>query len=82
MKGLIFFLFLLAHATMVWATPLEAKEVVMDTLDNEIFETDPKIDEEENARKEKQFNAAFLIIWLHNATKLYSEFKIVLSWGL
>ena len=60
MKGLIFFLFLLAHTTMVWAAPLEAKEVVVDTLDNEVFETDPKINEEEHLRKRKQFTDSLL----------------------
>ena len=60
MKGLIFFLFLLAHTTMLWAAPLEAKEVVVDTLDNGIYETDPKINEEEYARKRKQFTDSLL----------------------
>ena len=60
MKGLIFFLFLLAHTTMVWAAPLEAKEVVVDTLDNEVFETDPKINEEEHLRKRKLFTDSLL----------------------
>ena len=60
MKGLILFLFLLAHTTMVWAAPLEAKEVVVDTLYNEIFETDPEINEEEYARKRKQFTDSLL----------------------
>ena len=60
MKGLIFFLFLLAHTTMVWAATLEPKEVVLDTLDNEVFETDPEINEEEYARKRKQFNVSLL----------------------
>ncbi len=60
MKGLIFFLFLLAHATIVLAAPLEAKEVVVDTLDNGIFEIDPKINEEEYVRKRKQFNVSLL----------------------
>ena len=60
MKGLIFFLFLLAHATIVWAVPVEGKEVIVDTLDNEVFETDPKINEEEYARKRKQFTDSLL----------------------
>ncbi len=60
MKGLIFFLFLLAHTTMVWAAPLDANEVVVDTLDNEIFETDPEINEEEYARKRKLFTNSIL----------------------
>ena len=60
MKGLIIFLFLLAHATIVWAVPVEGKEVIVDTLDNEVFETDPKINEEEYARKRKQFTDSLL----------------------
>ena len=60
MKGLIFFLFLLAHTTMLWAAPLEAKEVVVDTLDNGIYEIDPEINEEEYVRKRKQFNVSLL----------------------
>ena len=60
MKGLIFFLFLLAHATIVWAVPVEGKEVIVDTLDNEVFEIDPKINEEEYVRKRKQFNVSLL----------------------
>lgn len=60
MKGLIFFLFLLAHTTMVWAATLDANEVVVDTLDNEIFETDPEINEEEYARKRKLFTNSIL----------------------
>ena len=60
MKGLIFFLFLLAHATIVWAVPVEGKEVIVDTLDNEVFEIDPKINEEEYVRKRKQFTDSLL----------------------
>uniref|UniRef100_UPI00402500ED hypothetical protein n=1 Tax=Prevotella sp. TaxID=59823 RepID=UPI00402500ED len=60
MKGLIIFLFLLAHTTMLWAAPLEAKEVVVDTLDNGIYEIDPEINEEEYVRKRKQFNVSLL----------------------
>lgn len=60
MKGLIIFLFLLAHTTIVWAAPLEAKEVVVDTLDNGIYEIDPEINEEEYARKRKQFTDSLL----------------------
>ena len=60
MKGLIFFLFLLAHATIVLAVPVEGKEVIVDTLDNEVFEIDPKINEEEYVRKRKQFNVSLL----------------------
>ena len=60
MKGLIFFLFLLAHTTIVWAVPVEGKEVIVDTLDNEVFEIDPKINEEEYVRKRKQFNVSLL----------------------
>jgi hypothetical protein len=45
---------------MVWAVPLEAKEVVVDTLDNEVFETDPEINEEEYARKRKLFTDSLL----------------------
>ena len=60
MKGLIIFLFLLAHATIVWAVPVEGKEVIVDTLDNEVFETDPKINEEEYARKRKLFCVSLL----------------------
>lgn len=60
MKGLIIFLFLLAHATIVWAVPVEGKEVIVDTLDNEVFETDPKINEEEYARKRKLFTDSLL----------------------
>ncbi len=60
MKGLIIFLLLLAHTTMVWAAPLEHKEVVVDTLDNGIFEMDPESNEEEYSRKRKQFNVSLL----------------------
>ena len=60
MKGLILFLFLLAHTTIVWAVPVEGKEVIVDTLDNEVFEIDPKINEEEYVRKRKQFNVSLL----------------------
>lgn len=61
MKGLIFFLSLLAHTTIAWAAPLEAKEVVVDTFDIiDVFETDPKINEEEYARKRKQFTDSLL----------------------
>ncbi len=60
MKGLIFFLFLLAHTTMVWAATLDANEVVVDTLENEIFETDPEINEEEYTRKRKLFTDSLL----------------------
>ena len=60
MKGLIIFLFLLAHTTIVWAVPVEGKEVIVDTLDNEVFEIDPKINEEEYVRKRKQFNVSLL----------------------
>ena len=60
MKGLIFFLFLLAQTTMVCAGPVKAEEVVVDTLDNEIFEMDPKIDEEEYSRKRKLFTDSLL----------------------
>ena len=60
MKGLIFFLFLLAHTTIVWAVPVEGKEVIVDTLDNEVFEIDPKINEEEYVRKRKQFTDSLL----------------------
>ena len=60
MKGLISFLFLLAQTTVVCAAPVKAKEVVVDTLDNEIFEIDPEINEEEYARKRKQFTDSLL----------------------
>ena len=60
MKGLIIFLFLLAHTTIVWAVPVEGKEVIVDTLDNEVFEIDPKINEEEYVRKRKQFTDSLL----------------------
>lgn len=60
MKGLIIFLFLLAHTMIVWAVPVEGKEVIVDTLDNEVFETDPKINEEEYARKRKLFTDSLL----------------------
>ncbi len=60
MKGLIFFLFLLAHTSIVWAGTVEGKEVFIDTLDNEIFETDPEINEEEYARKRKLFTDSLL----------------------
>ncbi len=60
MKGLIFFLFLLAHTTIVCAGPVEAKEVFVDTLDNEVFETEPEINEEEYARKRKLFTDSLL----------------------
>lgn len=60
MKGLIFFLFLLTHTTIVWAGTVEAKEVFVDTLDNEILEIDPEINEEEYARKRKLFNVSLL----------------------
>lgn len=60
MKGLIIFLFLLAHTTIVWAVPVEGKEVIVDTLDNEVFETDPKINEGEYARKRKLFCVSLL----------------------
>ena len=45
---------------MLWAAPLEAKEVVVDTLDNGIYEIDPEINEEEYVRKRKQFNVSLL----------------------
>ncbi len=45
---------------MVWAATLDANEVVVDTLDNEIFETDPEINEEEYARKRKLFTNSIL----------------------
>lgn len=45
---------------MAWAAPVNAKEVVVDTLDNEVFETDPEINEEEYARKKKQFTDSLL----------------------
>ena len=60
MKGLIFFLFLLAHTTMVWAATLEPKEVVLDTLDNKILETEPEINLEKYVRKMKLFNDSIL----------------------
>ena len=60
MKGLVIFLFLLAHTTIVWAVPVEGKEVIVDTLDNEVFEIDPKINEEEYVRKRKQFTDSLL----------------------
>lgn len=60
MKGLIIFLFLLVHTTMVWAAPLEHKEVVVDTLDNGIFETEPEINLEKYVRKMKLFNDSIL----------------------
>ena len=60
MKGLIIFLFLLAHTTILWAVPAEGKEVIVDTLDNEVFEIDPKINEEEYVRKRKQFTDSLL----------------------
>ena len=45
---------------MVWAGPVKAEEVVVDTLDNEIFEIDPEIDEEEYSRKRKLFTDSLL----------------------
>ena len=60
MKGLIIFLFLLAHASMIWASPIETKNVIVDTLDNELFETDSEINEEEYARKRKLFTDSLL----------------------
>ncbi len=45
---------------MAWAAPVNAKEVIVDTLDNEVCETDPEINEEEYARKRKQFNVSLL----------------------
>ncbi len=60
MKGLIFFLFLLAHTTMVWAAPIKVMDLVVDTLDYEILEIDPEINEEEYVRKRKLFNDSLL----------------------
>ncbi len=60
MKGLIFFLFLLAHATIVLAAPTKVMDLVVDTLDNEIIEIDPEINEEEYARKRKLFCVSLL----------------------
>ena len=60
MKGLILFLFLLAHTTMAWAATLEPKEVVLDTLDNKILETEPEINLEKYVRKMKLFNDSIL----------------------
>ena len=60
MKGLIIFLFLLAHASMIWASPVETKNIIVDTLDNELFETDSEINEEEYARKRKLFTDSLL----------------------
>lgn len=61
MKGLIFFLFLLAHTTIVWAAPVKVKDWVVDTLDViDVLVTDPKRNEEEYARKRKQFCVSFL----------------------
>lgn len=60
MKGLIFFLFLLAHTTMVWAGPVKAKEVILDTLDVEILETDPTPNVEKYVRKRKLFTDSLL----------------------
>ncbi len=45
---------------MAWAAPAEAKEVVVDTLDNGIYEIDPEINEEEYVRKRKLFNVSLL----------------------
>lgn len=60
MKGLIFFLFLLAHATIVLAAPTKVMDLVVDTLDNEIIEINPEINEEEYARKRKLFCVSLL----------------------
>lgn len=61
MKGLILFLFLLAHTTMAWAAPVNAKDVVVDTLDIiDVLEIDPEVNEEEYVRKRKLFTDSLL----------------------
>lgn len=45
---------------MVWAATLEPKEVVLDTLDNKILETEPEINLEKYVRKMKLFNDSIL----------------------
>ena len=60
MKGLIFFLFLLAHASMIWASPVKTKNIIVDTLDVVILETDPTPNVEKYVRKRKLFNDSLL----------------------
>lgn len=60
MKGLILFLFLLAHTTMIWASPVETKNAIVDTSDVVILETDPTPNVEKYARKRKMFNDSLL----------------------
>lgn len=45
---------------MVWGATLEPKEVVLDTLDNKILETEPEINLEKYVRKMKLFNDSIL----------------------
>ena len=45
---------------MAWAATLEPKEVVLDTLDNKILETEPEINLEKYVRKMKLFNDSIL----------------------
>ncbi len=45
---------------MVWAAPLEAKNVIADTLDFVVLETEPEINVEKYARKRKLFNDSLL----------------------
>ena len=60
MKGLILFLFLLAQSTIMWAGPVKSNEMVVDSFDVEILETDPERNEEKYARKRKMFNDSLL----------------------
>lgn len=60
MKGLILFLFLLAHTTMIWASPVETKNAIVDTSDVVILETDPTPNVEKYVRKRKLFNDSLL----------------------
>lgn len=60
MKGLIFFLFLLAHTSMIWASPVKTKNIIVDTLDVVILETDPTPNVEKYVRKSKLFNDSLL----------------------
>ncbi len=45
---------------MIWASPVETKNVIVDTLDVEIFETDPTPNVEKYVMKRKLFNDSLL----------------------
>ncbi len=45
---------------MIWASPVETNNVIVDTLDFVVLETEPEINVEKYARKRKLFNDSLL----------------------